>query len=185
MLRRASVDDAERIAQLHIASWRRTYVREMPAAFLDGLDVVARTARWQQQLQQGVKVVVAENGTELTGYVACGPVRDTRSESRAWEIYNLHVTSSRHRQGIGSALFTAAVGLGREEGARELILWVVDSNSNARSFYELNGMQVNGRRQERFAGGAFCLHEVCYRMRLSSDSLSIESSAYEPSGGAS
>ena len=169
MLRRASVDDAERIAQLHIASWRRTYVREMPAAFLDSLDVVTRTARWQQQLKEGVKVVVAEDGAELTGYVACGPARDTLSESGAWEIYNLHVISTRQRQGIGSALFTAAVGLGREQGAGDLVLWVVDSNSNAHSFYEHKGMQVNGRRQERFVGGDFCLHEVLYRMRLSSD----------------
>jgi ribosomal protein S18 acetylase RimI-like enzyme len=170
MLRRASTGDAERIAQLHIASWRRTYVREMPAAFLDGLDVEARTARWQQQLQEGVRVFVAEGEAELTGYVACGPARDTLAESGAWEIYNLHVISSRQRQGIGSALFTAAVGLGRQEGARELVLWVVDSNSNARSFYERKGMQVNGRRQERFVSGDFCLREVLYCMRLSGES---------------
>jgi ribosomal protein S18 acetylase RimI-like enzyme len=169
MLRRASVEDAERIARLHIASWRRTYVREMPAAFLDGLDVVARTAKWQQQLKEGVRVVVAEDGVELMGYVACGPARDTLSETGAWEIYNLHVISPRQRQGIGSALFTAAVGLGRDAGAQDLVLWVVDSNSNARSFYERKGMKVTGRRQERFVVGEFCLHEVLYRKRLSGD----------------
>ena len=169
MLRRASVGDAERIARLHIASWRRTYIREMPAAFLEGLDVVARTARWRRQLEDGVNVVAAEDGADLTGYVSCGPARDTPSGSGTWQIYNLHVAPSRHRQGIGSALFNAAVELAREAGARELVLWVVDSNSNARSFYEHKGMQVDGRRQERFEGGDFSLDEVLYRIELSDE----------------
>jgi len=166
MLRRATVDDAGRIAQLHIDSWRATYVREMPAAFLNALDVEERTGRWRRQLQEGLKVLVAESGQDLTGYVSCGPATDRRPADGVWEIYNLHVTPSRQRRGIGGALFSAAAALGCEEGAKELVLWVVDSNSGARSFYEHKRMQVSGDRQEPFAGGDFCLHEVLYRMRL-------------------
>jgi len=166
VLRRGSVDDAEAIARLHIASWRSTYVREMPAAFLDGLDVVARTARWRRQLEEGVRVVIAEDGADLTGYVACGPARDTLAGSGAWQVYNLHVSPSRQMQGIGSALFNAAVELGSEEGARELVLWVIDSNSNARSFYEHKGMRVSGHREEHFARGDFSLGETLYSMGL-------------------
>lgn len=172
MLRAATLKDAERIAQLHIASWRRTYLRVMPAAFLEELDLVARTARWRKQLQQGLQVVVAEEDTELTGYVSCGPARDAPAESSAWEIYNLHVSSARQRQGIGSALFNAGVQTARGAGARELILWVVDSNPEARSFYKRQGMQVNGQRLERFVKGGFHLNEVRYHMRFS-----VESSA--------
>ena len=166
MLRRASVADAEQIARLHIDSWRRTYVREMPGTFLDGLDIVERTAKWRRRLEEGIKVVLAEDAAQLTGYVSCGLSSDAPEESKVWEIYNLHVISSRQRQRIGSTLFAAAVALGREEGARELVLWVVDTNLNARSFYEGKGMQVDGRRRERFEGGDFCLHEVRYRVRL-------------------
>jgi ribosomal protein S18 acetylase RimI-like enzyme len=167
MLRAATVDDAERIAELHIDSWRSTYVREMSASYLESLDVVARTARWQQQMRQGVKVIVAENGSDLTGYVSSGPAHDNRSAGQMWEIYNLHVSSSHKRQGIGSLLFTAAAELGYQMGAAELILWVVESNSGARSFYIRMGMQVNGQRQECFDGGNFSLHEVRYRMKIS------------------
>jgi len=169
MLRPATVDDAERIAELHIASWRSTYLQEMPASYLDSMDVAARTVRWQQQLQQGMKVLVAVDSGELTGYVSSGPSHETGSAGRVWEIYNLHIHSSYKRQGIGSLLFAGAVRLGAEMGAAELTLLVVDSNSGARSFYEGHGMQVTGESLESFAGGEFTLPEVRYWMKLSAE----------------
>ena len=171
MLREATEDDAERIAELHIASWRRTYRRELPADFLDTLDVGARTASWQEQLRQGITVLLAEDGPELTGFVACGPVREAESSCGVWRIYTLHVSLRRQRQGIGSMLFRRAVELGREQRAAELILWVVDSNSGARAFYELKGMEWDGGQQERTVGEDHRLHTVRYRMSLSGGSL--------------
>jgi ribosomal protein S18 acetylase RimI-like enzyme len=167
MLRRATEDDAERIARLHVASWRTTYGRELPADFLDRQDVGARSSLWQGYLRQGVAVVLAEDGAELIGFVACGPVREGESGCGVWQIYTLHVSPPRQRQGIGGTLFTSAVGLAREQGAAELVLWVVDSNSGARSFYESRGMECDGERRERPVGEDHQLHTVRYRMRLS------------------
>jgi len=167
MLRRASEDDAERIAELHTASWRVTYTRELPPSFLETQDVGARAASWRSQMEEGVRVFVAEDGEEMTGFVACGPARDKALGQGIWEIYNLHVAPKRKREGIGSALFRSAVELGREEGATDLVLWVVVSNSTARLFYELKGMECEGTRQESVMRGGHKLYEIRYRMRLS------------------
>ena len=41
-IRRATVDDADAIATVHIASWRGAYAGIVPDAFLASLDVAAR-----------------------------------------------------------------------------------------------------------------------------------------------
>ena len=167
MLRQATENDAGRVAQLHIASWRVTYVRELPASFLAALNLVERTASWRTQLQHGATVLVAEDAGELTGFVACGPARDQGSERGTWEIYNLHVDPARHGQGIGTVLFNRAVLLGRERDATQLVLWVVVTNSAARRFYELKRMVPDGAQQEHAVGNGHFLREVRYRMKLS------------------
>jgi len=86
--------------------------------------------------------------------------------SSVWEIYNLHVTPVRRGGGIGSRLFAAAVTLGRERRARDLTLWVVDRNVDARRFYEHKGMIPDGAHQVHTVGPGAALAEVRYRLQL-------------------
>ncbi len=168
MLRQATERDAERIARLHIESWRATYADELSAELLGRQDLASREAAWRRQLQEGITVLLVEDGGDLAGFVACGPARNVASdESRAWEIYNLHVAPSRHGRGFGSALFDAAAHRGREAGETELVLWVVRTNAAARAFYERKGMGCDGGWQEHPVGPGEVLHEVRYRIRLS------------------
>jgi ribosomal protein S18 acetylase RimI-like enzyme len=164
-LRKAGPGDAQRIARLHIASWQATYTRELPAEFLASQDVAWRAEDWRTQLAQGVQVLLAEEGAELSGFIACGWERPG-GKGRPWEIYNLHVSAGQHRKGVGSILFHAAVRLGGEQGAEAMVLWVVDSNWSARRFYERRGMQSDGGRQDQLVGSGHLLHEVRYRMAL-------------------
>lgn len=165
-MRRAGETDAELIAELHVANWRTTYRRELPASFLETQDVGAWAAAWRERIRKGVDVLLAEDGTELAGFVACGPAQGRAGDSGAWQIYNLHVRPRWQRRGIGGELFRAALEIARAQGAHELVLWVVDSNSNARTFYEGKGMECDGERQEHPVGGDCCLQEIRYRMRL-------------------
>jgi len=163
MLARAGGHDAERIARLHIASWQATYTRELSPTFLLNQDLSARAAEWRRRIADGGVVLIAEQMRELAGFVSCGPAKGAFAGPGEWEIYNLHVARACQGKGLGSELFDAAAALGRERGARELVLWVVDTNGSARAFYEHKGMQWDGAEQER-ALGAESLHEVRYRL---------------------
>ena len=165
MLTRASEEDATRIAELHIASWRATCTRELSQAFHDNQDVVAWAAVWHGHLAAGVTVILAEGVDRLDGFVACGPMRGRSSNVVEWEIYNIHVGRARHGEGLGSKLFNAAAELGRQRGARQLVLWVVKTNNPARAFYEAKGMKYDGGEQQHVLGDQ-ALHEVRYRMGL-------------------
>lgn len=165
MLIVARADDARQIAELQLASWRATYARELSRAFHDGQDVAAWEAQWRGRLAGGMRVLLAKEGEQLHGFVACGPSRQRSADGIEWEIYNIHVDPVRHGKGLGSALFLAAADLGRQHGARELVLWVVRTNHHARAFYARQGMHDDGGEQEHALGDE-TLHEVRYRMRL-------------------
>jgi ribosomal protein S18 acetylase RimI-like enzyme len=64
-------------------------------------------------------------------------------------------------------LFNAAVEVGRRAGAREVVLWVVNSNDSARAFYERKGMLPDGGAQEHRVSPEERLSEVRYRRALS------------------
>lgn len=163
-LRRAREGDAERIARLHIQSWRSTYGQELSAAFLQGLDVAERAAEWRRRLADGVAVILAEEADGLDGFVACGPAGERGAEE--WEIYNLHVAPLRRGVGLGSRLFDAAAALGRGQGARELVLWVVETNRAARAFYQRKGMRPEGVAEAHPIAPGETLIEVLHRMHL-------------------
>jgi ribosomal protein S18 acetylase RimI-like enzyme len=165
MLRRGGEADAERIAELHIASWRATYAAELSAEFLARQDVVEWADDWRACIAAGEQLLLAEEGTALVGFVSCGPARGEFAEPDEWEIYNLHVAPDRHGLGIGSKLFDAAAALGRERLATRLVLWVVETNHRARIFYESKGMSWDGHRQDHVME-TDVFHEVRYRRTL-------------------
>lgn len=165
-LRRAREDDAERIAGLHIRSWRSTYRQELSAVFLQGLDVAERSAEWRRRLVDGVAVILAEEADGLAGFVACGPASGAERGAEEWEIYNLHVAPLCKGVGLGSRLFDAAAELGRGQGARDLVLWVVETNDAARAFYERKGMRPEGVAETHPIAPGEALIEVRHRMHL-------------------
>ena len=163
--RPATDADAERIAALHIASWHHTYARELSRGFRDAQTLEDRTALWRDRIAGGTTVLVAESGGALDGFVSCGPAHGSAAGPGVWEIYNLHAAPHRIGHGIGSRLFDAAARLGRDQGFRALVLWVVETNDRARAFYERKGMRPDGAEQDHSLG-AESLHEVRYRMPL-------------------
>jgi hypothetical protein len=102
-LRPATADDAEAIAALHTASWRRTYRGMMPDAFLDGGALENRRRVWRERLgspNRDQHVVVAESESRLVGFI-CTFAR----EDEGWGAYidNLHVAHEWQGRGGGSA----------------------------------------------------------------------------------
>jgi ribosomal protein S18 acetylase RimI-like enzyme len=163
----ATEGDAERIARLHIASWQATYSRELSQEFLRRQDLAGRTSEWRRRLAAGDDVLLATEGEDAVGFVACGPPQGGEGPVAEWEIYNLHVAPSWQGRGHGSQLFDAAVEIGRRRGARELVLWVVNSNDGARAFYGRKGMLPDGGAQEHRVSPEERLREVRYRRALS------------------
>jgi ribosomal protein S18 acetylase RimI-like enzyme len=161
----ANVGDARAIAALHIASWRDAYRAELPADYLAAIDLDERAESWRKRIAAGTIVLLEKHADSLAGFCACGPSRDDDADpSHTWEIENLHVAPTLRGGGIGGRLFDQGLLLARDRGARELSLWVVETNVLARRFYEAHGMHADGATQRHVLAPAVALDEVRYRL---------------------
>lgn len=158
-VRSAQLADAEAIATVHVAAWRWAYDGLMPASLLAGLDTADRTKQWQRQLCSGDSgVFVAEQHGTIVGFVSCGPCRDGSGNA---EIYALYLDRSVQGQGVGRALWQHAADWLRAGDYEQVQVWVLDTNTLARGFYETAGLKADGRsKTSQWAGAP--LNEVSY-----------------------
>src|SRR4051812_28048398 len=98
VVRPAAPEDAARMAQVHVASWRETYRGLMPDALLDDPGLVATRERfWTAALTdaryaQNRAAVTVRDG-DIVGIAMAGPPLDADA---AWEtqLYVLYVLAS-------------------------------------------------------------------------------------------
>lgn len=164
--RRAAAADADRIAQLHAESWRRTYRGMMRDEFLDGDVFSNRREAWRDLLStvsDGKLVLLVEEGANLAGFICV-----TGDEDVLWGSYidNLHVGDGYMRRGVGRALMGhAARWLDERYSRSSVYLWVKRANDGARRFYEALGAANAGERSRLDPGGgsALCCRYVWRR----------------------
>jgi GNAT superfamily N-acetyltransferase len=154
-IRMANPADAEAIAALHAASWKRSYRGMFSDAYLDGDVFEERQQHWRRRLQTEPRpdqgVLVALDGTALVGFLCIfleaepgwGPLLD-----------NLHVQPDRKGCGIGQQLLQAGVRWLRTRGDFECWhLWVLEDNLPTRRVYEHLGWVPEARTIHRAPDG--------------------------------
>ena len=85
--------------------------------------------------------------SSLLGFVTFGGSRDDDAEGLG-EVYALYVDPDRYRGGVGRLLMSEARERLAEAGFDEAILWVLQGNERARSFYEGEGWKPDGATRE-------------------------------------
>jgi ribosomal protein S18 acetylase RimI-like enzyme len=163
LIRPASVDDAERIAAVHIASWREAYTDVVPQEYLDGLDVASRTEQWREvfaDLDHATSVWVAQEDDVVLGFASLGPSRDEDADRTTMEIDSIYLEPSAWGRGVARELMRTVVAA-LPPGAA-VTLWVLAANDRAQRFYRRNGFAPDGvERMEEIGGQHF--REVRYR----------------------
>jgi ribosomal protein S18 acetylase RimI-like enzyme len=162
MIRRATVEDAAKIANIHVATWRAAYAGFVPNGFLAALSVEQRTETWRLHLAGSQPVIlVAEDNGKMIGWAAGGPSRDPDGNDDV-EVYGIYVLPECWESGIGRQLMSRideALPLGRS-----ITLWVFFDNQRASRFYEKMGYQTDGASKQVEVGGA-SLCAVRFRKR--------------------
>ncbi len=169
LVRRAIPEDAEAIAAVHIQSWQIAYRGQLPGHYLDhlGNEFEGRNAFWRTEISsprtRTNEVWVADSQTQVDGFVAIGPARGA-DPNVTGEIYAIYVNPSRWDQGLGRALFTHATQRLASLGYSTAILWVLESNTRARRFYEVAGWALDGGAKLESIPDGIELREVSYRI---------------------
>lgn len=159
VLRTPGPADAERIAALHVATWREAYGELLPDGFFTPEFSQGRLEMWQRVLgepREDWTVRVAESGSELAGFAFAGPSfgEDGADLPRPRQLYALYVRARDHGTGVGQALLDAVLP---EPAA---MLWVARDNPRAVAFYRRNGFVFDGAEQVDPAAGIVDLRMV-------------------------
>jgi len=146
LIRRATPEDAEALAGVHVDSWRVAYRGLVPESHLAKLDKDRRAKRFHDDLAAGIEEsYLAEAHGEVLGFLTIGECRDEDLDRRTTgEIWGIYLAPAHWRKGYASALCRYGERLLRSKGYREASLWVFEGNSQARLFYEAMGFAADG-----------------------------------------
>jgi GNAT superfamily N-acetyltransferase len=148
-IRRAGPQDARRIAEIHVASWRAAYKGLVQDEVLDGLSVERREDGWKKRLSEassrGSVLAAVEEG-RVVGFASAGPPQeeDDAGNGSTGELYAIYLEPRAWGRGIGRALLAETASRLRADGFADAILWVVEGNDRTRRFYELAGWRADG-----------------------------------------
>jgi ribosomal protein S18 acetylase RimI-like enzyme len=164
-VRPARADDAASIARIHVAAWQAAYAGIIDAAYLAALSVAQREAYWAQVIAKGQpELLLAEQGQEVTGWIAFGDCRDGGAPATRGEVWALYVDPAHWSQGAGRLLWQHARAQLAARGKAEASLWVLAANRRAIRFYAAQGFvpETGGSKTVTVAGAPLDeVRQVC------------------------
>jgi ribosomal protein S18 acetylase RimI-like enzyme len=142
-VRRTRTTDWEELRELRIRA-----LADAPDAFSSTLEeaMTLPEAVWREWAEGGpasVDFLAREDGLAV-GMVA---IFVEPSTPKRTQLVAMWVDPRHRRRGIARALIDQALRWSAERQAREVILWVTDSNTAARTLYEQAGFRPTGERQ--------------------------------------
>jgi len=157
IIREAKLTDAKNIAKVHVKTWQQAYRRQIEDDFLNKLSVEKRTKAWEDNIANSKinqKTFVAERNGKILGFVAVGPCRDKDAKKEWGELYAIYVDQRYASKGIGTMLTQKGLDFLKEQGFKEVTLWVLTTNIKGRLFYESKGWKTEGKTKRGRIGRA-------------------------------
>ena len=141
-VRRADPRDARAIAEVHRTSWIGAYAGMIPHHALVQMIERRREDWWRRAARGPSTLLVVEVADKIAGYATLGlnRVRELKQEG---EIYELYLLPEYQGIGLGSYLFRECRAILKGLGMQGLVVWCLEDNDNAVTFYRaMGGMDV-------------------------------------------
>ncbi len=144
-IRAVQPDDLPRAAEMHYASWRRSWAGIVIEPLLD---ILGPPQRWVAEVypqnlgRPDWAMWIAESGGRTVGVTIFGPDEE---EPGAIQIDALYVADDRQRHGIGRLLVQTVL---EAHPSGDVMLWCAEKNAKARRFYEKNSFYADGRTRD-------------------------------------
>ncbi|MGH6763409.1 MAG: GNAT family N-acetyltransferase [Phyllobacterium sp.] len=150
-VRRAEVADAEAISAVHYAAWQGAYAGIIPHKALNTMLNRRGSDWWARAIRRSTQVLVADVGGIVAGYATLGPNR-ARQLPQKGEIYELYIRPEYQGLGLGSRLLKTARRALADQGMTGMVVWALEENDLAVSFYEHAGGRDTAEGVECFDG---------------------------------
>jgi L-amino acid N-acyltransferase YncA len=163
----ATLEDARRVAEIHVEAWRAAYAGIVPAAVLASLSVDKREAVWCKCIAQGKpELLVVRVDGDVAGWLSFGRCRDDGSADTQAEVWAIYVRPAAWSSGAGRSLWLRARELMLAQGFESCSLWVLAQNERAIRFYGAAGFLHDGALPKLLELGGAQLQEIRMISRL-------------------
>jgi len=140
MVRRATVQDAQRISEIIVYGWRFAYQDLIDESYLYGeLSVVKRYQSLFEVLKEEHGFYVYEENQLIRGMMVLSEPRDETEAPTCSELVAIYVEPAFKGRGIGTKMIEAAEQISRVNQKSAIRLWVLEKNMASRKFYEKCG----------------------------------------------
>lgn len=136
-VRFSTKDDAYKIGQINVNTWKVAYKGILPDDFLDKRNLTQeRVQKIEQRMDKdGLISLVVEYNQEVIGFCAGGFARDN-DYPFLYELYAIYVLPEYQKMGAGQKLFEA---FKKQIKGKPFYLYALKENINAIRFYVKNG----------------------------------------------
>ena len=145
IIRNATIDDIEKIADIKIEGWQTAYRGIIDDDFLDSMDREKEIEKRRNNIENGVSIVVAKLNNEIVGFCLYRNYNNYPEKFKKeadCEISSLYVTSKLKRNGIGRKIMQYVIELLKKEGKTKMILGCLKENYPSRAFYDKMGGKI-------------------------------------------
>jgi GNAT superfamily N-acetyltransferase len=165
-VRPARASDAESLARVQVASWRRGFAGIVPDALLAELTSDEAVSAWRDRWREAITnpptsrhyvltAVEEAPPREVVGFASAGPATDAdRWPGTDGELYELRILPERTGHGHGGRLLHAAADTLAQDGFRTLFTWALEADTALRGFLESSGWAADGARGELDVGAS-------------------------------
>ncbi len=148
MIRKATLNDSTRIAEIDVTSSRYAYKSIVSEKFLyEDLSVEKRIPvyeKWISQNRFDLYVYEEPETGVIKGMMGIGICEDDDKKD-AFELHFLYVDPAYMRMGVGYEMLRFYEQMGKDKGCREYVIWVLEDNEIGKSFYEKNHYCFDGK----------------------------------------
>lgn len=152
-IRKAVLEDAETVGEVHSKAWKQVYKKLFPAEYLLNDSAEKRKAEFLADIQDaGCTYFLLEEGN-----AAAGILKSNSAEDKL-EISSIYILEEYRVKGFG----TQALDFIKKISAQQTIfLWVLEKNEKAIAFYEKTGFKfaLKTRTINRGAGFTQLMYE--------------------------
>lgn len=161
-IRKASYDDSNGIANVHVESWIETYVGIVPDSYLSTLSKPKRQAMWEsiisdKQARKYTFVAIVDG--EIVGFVNGGESRE-KHHGYEGELCAIYLLKKFQKMGIGKALFNKFVNSLKTDGIQDMYLWVLRDNLTVKFYQKMGGQKGVEKADE--VGGKILIEDLYY-----------------------
>jgi len=168
ILRRATADDASKLALLGAATFLVAFASDHPGdALVDHTALehsAGRYAGWLTRPDYAFWLIETPLGAPIGYAMICPPELDITPDPQSLELKRIYTLPGWQSAGLGQKLIEAAIVEARERGATTLYLCVYQVNVNAQRFYARHGFEKVG--QQQFMTGDVPFTDWILRKRL-------------------